>query len=584
MKTKTVILPSNYNDELVSMAHLHGLLDHECAHILWTDPSISQSFVEEDGKSDSEKFILHSLWNVIEDIWIEKRMSEKYIGCAQNLRVVNEWLYEAIGKRWSELDALGRLAFALEQCVIGEKTVVDFAGDEKIGGLLPSLQAEIDRGKGCASSTEALGIARSIYEKIKELAKGEFDARPNGIGGYRSNDVSQLVCGTDGISAGHSGDEDSVETSKNRSDSSEGESKSMGSDSIGANEGSEQAQEFLRRQGDFVKPLDVEGLVNEHQTHFPDWSTHRDPDQYLVYTQEYDFDTTYSADQRDRCSSEYFKLREKIQPLIGSLARALELGLVTETESRWVPGARRGRKFDRRRLNRWVGGSDDDRLWCYREGGESIDTAVTMLWDCSGSMGGSRGEHTKAALARLAAIAFHEALNHCRSYGVEHEVLGFNTTVQNSVEIKQLVSGLSVEDLKIYSRVEELDARMVFVPWGQVDGRAIVNITGAGCNRDGECVLWAAKRLAARSEKRKVLIVGADGHPQGARYHRTEKNYLREIVQRIVGAGIEVHALGIMDKAVQEYYPSWEYVDKPEDLPRAVMRQLMRRLGDFDAA
>ena len=75
-----------------------------------------------------------------------------------------------------------------------------------------------------------------------------------------------------------------------------------------------------------------------------------------------------------------------------------------------------------------------------------------------------------------------------------------------------------------------------------------------------------------------MLIVGSDGRPEGARYHTTEKNYLREVVQRVMSCGIEVFGLGIMDGSVEEFYPHWAVVKKAEELPRAVMAQLIQHL------
>jgi cobaltochelatase CobT len=223
-------------------------------------------------------------------------------------------------------------------------------------------------------------------------------------------------------------------------------------------------------------------------------------------------------------------------------------------------------------------GSDDDRLFKYLEEGIRHDTAVTLLWDCSGSMGSALKPTSKAALARVAAVAFHEALKRCKS--ITHEVLGFNTGGGSSPELLVLANEAVQrgEDMDRYSRVHETDNRMVFVPFGSDKGWPIAAITGAAANRDGECVLWAARRLAQRPEKRKILIVGSDGHPQGARYHSTEKKFLREVVQRVKAAGLEIYGLGIMDDAVAKYYPQFQVIRDIRALPKAVMTLLQASL------
>jgi cobalamin biosynthesis protein CobT len=222
-------------------------------------------------------------------------------------------------------------------------------------------------------------------------------------------------------------------------------------------------------------------------------------------------------------------------------------------------------------------GSDDDRIYKRLEEGENQDTAVCLLWDCSGSMGSSDVPSNKAALARIAAVAFHEALLRA---GIVHEVLGFNTAGKVPAELTKAVRDAAKrgEDMTRYSRLDETDNRMVFVEYGQADGRAITAITGGAANRDGECVLWAAKRLAARPERRKILIVGSDGQPSGARYGETERNYLRQVVDRVTAAGIEVVGIGIMDESVKNYYPTNVTIKTARDLPRVVMGQLTNLL------
>ena len=202
---------------------------------------------------------------------------------------------------------------------------------------------------------------------------------------------------------------------------------------------------------------------------------------------------------------------------------------------------------------------------------------MTLLWDCSGSMGSSDRRTDKAALARLAAVAFHEALNKAH---VVHEVLGFNSVGGTPEGLVRAVgeAGDRGEDLDRYSRLEDIDNLIVFASFGQADGRAICEITGAASNRDGEAVLWAARRLAQRLEPRKILIVGSDGQPQGGRFHRTEQNYLRETVRRVTSAGIEVIGLGIMDQSVKQYYEQWVLVQDIRDLPKAVLGQITNLL------
>lgn len=603
MNPPCIVLPSCAAGRDVPLEVMDGFLDHECAHVLFTDRDIAKSV---EGKT------LHGIWNGVEDVWIEREIGRRYIGCHQNLEKLNVWLYERCEKNWAESDALGRLVYALERCYRGDHEAGRYADDPLIGSIMGQLHEEIARGRKCASTREALAIAQSILDKIQDLAKGES---PNGgsssgnsvhgdaHGGADASDGSDPIVdpgvssksGKQEIDGDGAEDADSTAgdpqdpetTEEGESDASAGTTREGEIDVEAQAQGQEaltiaqaQARDFMAQEvaGGFDQPLDVEGLVNDHITQFQDWSRRQDPDQYVVFSEEYDIETTWDSTQRIALSREYNKIKQEVRRFTGNLANILELTLNAEAEDRWVGGARRGKKWDQRRLAYWAEGSDDDRLFRYLEEGVRHDTAVTLLWDCSGSMGSSIKPTTKAALARIAAVAFHEALKRCPN--ITHEVLGFNTGGGYSDELRELACEAlrRGEDLDRYSRVEELDDRMVFVPFGSDRGWPIAAITGSAANRDGECVLWAARRLAQRPEKRKLLIVGSDGHPQGAKYHRTETKFLREVVQRVKAAGLEIYGLGIMDDAVSKYYPDYQVIRDIRALPKAVMTLLTSSL------
>ena len=76
---KTIHLPSlplDANDSLLGVAR--GFIDHESAHVLFTDFGIQEA----NHLSPLEKFFA----NAIEDIRIEAKMADRYPGCAHNLR------------------------------------------------------------------------------------------------------------------------------------------------------------------------------------------------------------------------------------------------------------------------------------------------------------------------------------------------------------------------------------------------------------------------------------------------------------------------------------------------------------------
>ncbi len=331
--------------------------------------------------------------------------------------------------------------------------------------------------------------------------------------------------------------------------------------------------------GGYGKGLDAAGLVNDAlRGEIERTDSDGSPAEYVVFSTEKDKERTYTLKERERWTAKYAELKLEVRSSVGQMATQLEMSLAARTQARWVGGEKVGKRFDRRALMSWSMGSDDERIFRRLEEGEKIDTAITMLWDCSGSMGSSSNKGNKAALARVAAVAFHEAL---QRVNIPHEVLAFNTGGGRDPQLQTWSREAAArgDDLKRYSRIEELNNHMVLCGFGQNDGRAICEITGADANRDGEAVLWAAKRLAHRQETRKILIVGSDGQPSGARHRGTEQRYLRQVVRQVIGAGIEVYAIGIQDSSVCHYYPTWVVLNDAKELPRAVMTQLVKALA-----
>jgi len=95
-------------------------------------------------------------------------------------------------------------------------------------------------------------------------------------------------------------------------------------------------------------------------------------------------------------------------------------------------------------------------------------------------------------------------------------------------------------------------------------------------NVDGEAVEWASKRLRARPEGRKILIVVSDGAPvDDSTLTENSSDFLdrhiREVISTLKEAGdIQTAAIGI-DHNVQRYYPLCIVVAGPDGLAKAVV-------------
>ena len=322
----------------------------------------------------------------------------------------------------------------------------------------------------------------------------------------------------------------------------------------------------------------------------PDTAKGKEPLVYVPFSTEFDVEKMYAPADRAKHRDQYHADRHVVLPMVSTIMGVLESTLMAEAEDRWVGEQEDGPRFDRRMLGRLAAGQDVyDRARMQRVVGERINTAVSLLIDRSGSMGaatknpGPNGlvDYSKSYVARLAALAFHEAL---ASIEVPHEVLSFSTGSDARLVQAAAEATRRGEDVAAFARGTKGYTLLhdVYKSFEDEDAFPIVECSGRGANCDGESVLWAARRLAQREEPRKILIVFSDGQPSGVDtgYHKLECDYLADTVRRVTAAGVEVYAIGIAYEGVKLYYPNHVVVRTLADLPVVTVGLIQRMLLD----
>jgi cobalamin biosynthesis protein CobT len=189
-----------------------------------------------------------------------------------------------------------------------------------------------------------------------------------------------------------------------------------------------------------------------------------------------------------------------------------------------------------------VGDLDTSALYGLRTGnkrifrqtvpGQKVDTAVEILVDESGSMGG------KMRRAIEVVIALGETLS---AINIPFEVVGWTNVGSSSYG-------------EGYTRFMPFAFRVVkefAESWATVCHRA-VTLSAQSENVDGEAVWQVAQRIAVRKEARKIIFVLSDGEPCGGGHYLNE--HLNEVVKRLTRAGIEVYGIGIQTTAVRKFY------------------------------
>jgi cobalamin biosynthesis protein CobT len=206
------------------------------------------------------------------------------------------------------------------------------------------------------------------------------------------------------------------------------------------------------------------------------------------------------------------------------------------------------------------------------------DADATLLVDMSGSMlcGVGRSGYSRIYIASQAAYAFSTVLD---LIGVPNEVLGFTTSV--TFDHRTAILGH-------YSRVRPLHQLVVKPAASTARAHkarfaAMAHYDQCAENIDGECVMWAAQRLAARNRRgmAPILIVLSDGEPASVPERHSVLNlHLSKTVERIEKAGINVIGVGIQTKSVQRFYKNNLVIGDVKDLvgtSYGILRSVLRK-------
>lgn len=189
-------------------------------------------------------------------------------------------------------------------------------------------------------------------------------------------------------------------------------------------------------------------------------------------------------------------------------------------------------KLDKRNMIRVLmptreGGEWNKRVFHDVEETRSLNTAVIVLTDWSGSMSG-----TKMKVAANASVRLVDVFDRCLH--VPTELLSF------TCDWNHLQHGV----IKSFNE-RSLDANTIGARFAHFEQYS-------SGNADGDAIMWALKRLLKRHEMRKVLIVLSDGSPSMSCGEAS--GTLTAAIKEARRLGVEIHGIGIESTAVRFFY------------------------------
>ncbi len=429
--------------------------------------------------------------------------------------------------------------------------------EEQAGGTLESLQDTL------ADQTAFAKFARRI---IEDLGYGDqLGDDPDSPDDDQEDEAEET------------GEEDDPE-SQGEDQSDEDEADADPERSQDEQQDAQQAQVSLDEMAD--QDMDDETELPEGEAPLdpppPPPASEADPG-YMIFDASHD-EEIRAEDLADPVELERLRayLDQQLDPLkgaVGRLANKLQRRLQAQQSRSWEFDREEG-ILDAGRLARVVANPTTPLSFKVEKDTEFRDTVVTLLLDNSGSMRGR-----PISIAAICADVLARTLERC---SVKVEVLGFTTRAWKGGQSREkwLAEGRPqlpgrLNDLRhIVYKSADAPMRRTRDNLGLMMKEGLLKE-----NIDGEALEWAHRRIVARKEARKILMVISDGAPvDDSTLSVNPANYLEKHLRDVIAMverrkQVELLAIGI-GHDVTRYYDRAVTITDADQLAGAMTEQL----------
>ncbi len=524
-------LPTDCGKTAIALAK--GYVDHEAAHIRHTDFSAL-------GSVNLDAATRH-LFNSIENWRVEKRLSERYPGCRNNLDwLIEHLLMENPAKAGDENPAFAVLGYVLLSVRSWNVSEVAIAAqefrqvvDKAYPGLTGNLDWILDRVKAhCPDTQAAILYAREMAEAIRQYQKtsqslAKADESVEGSRPEQNDDESQGFDGESGDSDCEA--DEPADANPNQAESRESKRNPKGGKSKEQDAGqpsSDAEADCPRSEADLNEAGSIQANAEAlaSLSNLFDQSPDELPKSFGEILAEKLAENAcgtpeagFSVAKCERRQSGPLPDDERSLALRSSNALRQRLsGLLQAAELKRMAKGRRG-KLNTTSLYRLSVGNP--RVFCRESVRQGQNSAVHLLLDASYSM---KGEAIR--LARQACFAATNALACIK--GVNPAVTVFPGRDYGGV-------------YPIMAHSQKLEDNF------GVDAYGGTPLTPA--------LWWVAQALYPLSEQRKIILLITDGMPN----HIESAMEAIKIISRL---GVEIYGIGIKSNFIQRLLPDYSRV------------------------
>ncbi len=299
---------------------------------------------------------------------------------------------------------------------------------------------------------------------------------------------------------------------------------------------------------------------------------------YKVFTREFDeeiaADQLSSPEELERLRAYLDRELRALSSVVARLANRLQRRLLAQQNRAWDFDLEEG-TLDAARLTRVIIDPMHALSFKHERDTDFRDTVVTLLLDNSGSM---RGRPIMVAACCADILA--RTLERC---GVKVEILGFTTRAWKGGQAREqwLAAGKPQGPGRL-NDLRHIIYKTADAPWRRAK-RSLALMMREGLlkeNIDGEALAWAHRRLLARPEQRRILMMISDGAPVDDSTLSVNsgsylEQHLRQVIEEIeTRSPVELIAIGI-GHDVTRYYRRAVTITDPSELAGAMTDKLV---------
>jgi cobaltochelatase CobT len=418
--------------------------------------------------------------------------------------------------------------------------------EERAGAELDKLADAIENQRGFAQAAQRLLTALDLSG---ESAGGEEQSEDSEQDEPKNPDESE-------------GDENEDETP---SGSSEMETAMASEESLREGE-SEPAESPDAEKMEEVESGDLDEAMEARRGQAPPLD--RAGGDYHVYTTRFDeivkAEELCDTEELDRLRAYLDKQLLHLSSVVGRLANRLQRRLMAQQNRSWEFDLEEG-MLDPARLPRVVIDPQQPLSFKREKDTDFRDTVVTLLLDNSGSMRGR-----PITVAATCADILARTLERC---GVKVEILGFTTKAWKGGQSREawIADGKRPNPGRL-NDIRHIVYKAADAPWRRAR-RNLGLMMREGLlkeNIDGEALDWAHRRLLARSEQRRILMMISDGAPVDDSTLSVNpgnflERHLRHVIHEIeTKSSVELIAIGIGHDVTRYYRRAVTIVDAEE--------------------